>query len=87
MSNRQTKFEGIMAEAANLGADRMVDFLSATKGIGTEAWQRMREQAQVGCVAVATKVRFEAAMNNRKALELQRDRIAIGGPQDDEAAA
>ena len=71
-SNTENQFDGVMSEAANLGAERMVEFLSSSRGIGNEAWQRLREQAQVGCVAVATKVRYEAAINNRHALERQR---------------
>lgn len=69
------EFEGVMAEAANLGAEAMVEFLRSSRGIGSEAWQRLRDQAQVGCVAVATKVRYEAAINNRRALEQQRARL------------
>jgi hypothetical protein len=63
-------------ETANLGLEVMKEFLSADRGIGTEAFDRLKEQAKVGCVAVATKVRHEAAVNNRAALDLARMRTA-----------
>lgn len=61
-------------ETAGLGLEIMKEFLKSSRGIGSEAWARLRDQAKVGCVAVATKVRREAAHNNAKALELMAGR-------------
>lgn len=61
-------------ELANLGLDAMKEFLKASNGMGAEAFDRLRDKAKVGCVAVATKVRHEAAKNNAEALDLMRIR-------------
>lgn len=71
--------EAKLDEVANLGLDAMKEFLKSSRGIGEEAFDRLKEQARVGCVAVATKVRLEAAKNNREALDLMRAR-QIGQP-------
>lgn len=57
-------------EVANLGLEAMKEFLRSSMGMGTEQFERLKERAKVGCVAVATKVRHEAARNNGRALEL-----------------
>jgi hypothetical protein len=75
MKAKTTSFdEDGLNEAANLGLNVMSEFLKSSRGIGAEAFERLKEQAKVGCVAVATKVRYEAAKNNREALALMRNR-------------
>jgi rRNA processing protein Krr1/Pno1 len=73
--SKSSEFDGVMAEAANLAADRLVEYLSAARGMGDEAWHRLENQAKVGAVVVASKVRYEASINNRRALEQQRQRL------------
>lgn len=73
------RYEDRLQEVAMKGLDAVDEFLDSPTKTSSDLFRKRHLKAKIGSGAVSNQVRHMAATNMRDALEIQRERILLGG--------